>query len=146
MLAVGEYIKTLREEQQLTQAQVIERLAKYIGGRKIDQTTLWRWETGQRTPKGDALDGLLKVLEGNRADVSELFDDPVEAPGRGHDRAVRWLRRDQHEHIDAIVETTPPEELDSIIEELRREYQKNPSLLSHLRSFLAGWHGAVPRR
>lgn len=146
MEAVGEYIKTLREEQRLTQGQVIESLAESLGRRPVDPTTLWRWETGQRLPRGDTLNGLVRVLGGNIADVADLSNDPTATASQGHDRAIRWLRHDQHERIDEIIETTPPEELDGIIEELRREYQRNPSLLSHLRTFLAGWRGAAPRR
>lgn len=146
MEAVAEYIKTLREEQHLTQAQVIESLADLLGRRPVDPTTLWRWETGQRSPRGDTLNGLVKVLGGSVADVADLSSDATATASQGHDRAIRWLRHDQRERINEIVETTPPEELDTIIEELRREYQRNPSLLSHLRTFLAGWRGAAPRR
>lgn len=144
MEAVAEYIKTLREEQQLTQAQVLDRLADRHG-RRVDLTTLWRWESGRRRPRSDTLNGLVDVLGGSSTDVSDLFNDPAATAGQGHERAIQWLRRDQHERINEIVQTTPPEELDSIIEELRREYQRNPSLLDHLRSFLAGY-GAAPRR
>lgn len=145
MLAVGEYIRTLREEQHLTQGQVIERLAtKY--GQKVSQSTFWRWESGQRSPRSTTLNGLIDVLGGSSADVSDLFNDPAATVNEGRNRAIRWLRRDQQERIAEIVETTSPKELDTVIEELRMEYRRNPSLLGYLRTFLAGWRGAAPRQ
>lgn len=149
MRAVGCYLYTLRSERGYTRARVIEQLAGIIG-RRVDNSTLWRIENGaNKKADSDILSGLINVLGGSGEDVTRLANDMSATKADGQTAALQWLRRDQHERIEALVAGTPPEDLDAVIRELRIEYERNPGLLSHLRTFLAGWRGrdsAAPRQ
>jgi len=148
MIAVGKYLYTLREEQGYTQEHVIDLLWQHIG-RKIDKTTLWRIENGKRkAARSDILTGLIDVLGGNGDDMMRLANDKEASDLDGYNAAIRWLRRDQVERIDAAA-AEPGDDLDVVIEELRAEYRRSPGLVTHLRTFLAGWRGrgdAPPQR
>lgn len=62
--SLGDRIRTLRKERDLTQLQ----LAEYVG---VSQTAVAAWETGKReVPKGD---NLLKLAEALGLDASELL-------------------------------------------------------------------------
>jgi transcriptional regulator with XRE-family HTH domain len=139
MEAVGSYMRTLRTEQDLTQGETISRLADHLQGRRINPTTLWRLETGQKKPRSDILNGLIQVLGGNSDHVTTLFNDTSATADRGREEALRWLRRDEVERIEELIEATDPEDLTSVIEELRREYEHDSSLIPFLRGALAGW-------
>lgn len=148
MVAAGSYIRTLRERHRYTQADVIERAAQWLNGKKIDSTTLWRIETGQRKTRSDILSAVVEAVEGNRDDVAALMNNPLATPADGEARAQQWFDRSEIERMDRLVIETEAGELDAIIGDLREEYQHDPGVLTFLRGALAGWRarGAVPKR
>lgn len=149
MVAAGSYIRTLRERRRLTQAEVIERAAQWLNGKKIDSTTLWRIETGQKKTRSDILSAVVEAVEGNSDDVSRLMNDPLATPADGEDRARQWFDRAEIARMDQIITETKSDDLDRIIGDLREEYQHDPGVLTFLRGALAGWRArgdAAPKR
>lgn len=145
MIAVGQYIRTLRKEQRLTRPIVVTRMAERLGY-KVDHTTIWRIESGRTShPHADVLAALVEAVEGDQQEATRLYQDETARATDGEASALAWLRRDQVARIDQIAETMPRDELTNIIEELRAEHQRDPSLVQHLRTFLAGWRGARSR-
>lgn len=139
MIAAGSYIRALREGRRLTQDAVIARAAGQLNGRKIDPTTLWRIESGRRRTRSDILSAVVTAVEGDSEDVSRLMQNPHATADDGEAAALALLTSEQRQHIDRIVEETDPDELATIIEELRGEYRHSPGLLTFLRGALAGW-------
>lgn len=139
MVAAGSYIRTLRERHRFTQADVIERAAQWLDGKKIDSTTLWRIETGRKRTRSDILSAVVDAVEGNSDDVTRLMNDPLATPADGEERAHQWFDRAEIARMDRLVAETRSDELDGIIGDLRDEYQQDPGVLTFLRGALAGW-------
>lgn len=145
MIAAGAYIRTLREEQQLSRPQVVKRMAKQLRY-TVDPTTIWRIEAGiTRDPHASLLTALVEAVGGDQQEVTRLRQNEHATEEDGAAAAMTWLRRDQIDRVDRIVNGTPVDDLAAVIEELRAEHQRNPDVLQHLRTFLAGWRGARSR-
>ena len=149
MVAAGHYIRTLRESRRLTQADVIERAAQWLNGKKIDSTTLWRIETGRKKTRSDILSAVVEAVEGNSDDVARLMNDPLATPADGEERARQWFDRVEIARMDRLIIETKSDDLDAVIGDLRQEYQHDPGVLTFLRGALAGWRargGVAPKR
>lgn len=147
MSAVGSYIKTLRIEQDIPQVDVIAHVSGRVG-RQVDQTTIWRIERGKTKPRTDILSALLEKLGGSGDDVTALANDPHATTIDGRNAALRRLNHEEIERIDQLIDTTDPDDLAAVIEELREEYQRDTSLVKFLYGALAGWRarGSATRR
>lgn len=81
-VALGGYLRGLREGQGLTPSEVVVALKPLIG-RNVDPTTVWKIENAKMMPGSDLLLSLLQVLRGNAIDAWGILrrDDLSEADG-----------------------------------------------------------------
>lgn len=84
MIAVGAYIRTLRQERGLSQ----EELARLLD---TSQKQVSRWENGEHRPIGETLHALVLAVQGNTNDVTALLADSGATPEHGEEAARRWL-------------------------------------------------------
>lgn len=136
-MALGAYFKTLRLGRDLHQADLAERLSLRLG-RSVDKSTVWRMEKGRTMPSGPILSAVLGILGGDITDVNLLRATPDNIE-EGKRLARIRLTEEQVARADQMIDETPDEVLDEIFDELRDEARATPALLSHLRTFLAGW-------
>lgn len=125
-LALGGYIKGLREEQGKSPAEVVVGL-KPLLGRNIDPTTIWRIESAKMMPGSDLLLALLQVLKGSAADAWAIMsrDDLSAADGEERGRAaVKGLTlTDADVAVLSNLEGEQRQRLRALLEERRRELE-----------------------
>ena len=123
--SVGSFIRRQRLAAHLTQQELADAI-------QMTNRSISEWETGRAIPGREALRRLARVFQ------------------VGLDELNSYLTDDQLAKIDSIVETTQPDELSVILEEIRAEGQDRPDIAQSLRDWLAGWRargaGAQPRR
>lgn len=95
-VALGGYMLGLRDEQELTPADVVVRLKPFLGN--VNVTTIWRIETGRMKVNGVMLLALLQVLRGDTDEALTILtsDDmsAVEGERRGRATARRTTLTD----------------------------------------------------
>lgn len=131
MTAMSVYFKTLRGRHGLTQPYV----AACVG---VDKATVWRWENEGRRPEGQTMYALLDTLHGHMDDVKAIDADPDNTK-KGEQLAEMRFTEYQSKRAADIIQETAPEELDRILDEMRAEAKRDPSLLGILHSLLTNW-------
>lgn len=147
MIATGSYIRTLRVELRLTQEVVIERAAEQLHGRKIDSTTLWRIETGQKRTRSDILAAVVAAVQGDSEDVAKLMRNPDATIADGRQAALARLTPEQETQVSRMqtklrrvieLADTDPVKLEHVIEQLRADAQADPAILDMVMAYLDG--------
>jgi len=79
MKAVGAYLRHLRKQRGLTQADVAEKINRLIestSSRKPDARTMSRWERGVNVPQSDTMAAWCRVVGGDFNTVQDFLLDP----------------------------------------------------------------------
>jgi transcriptional regulator with XRE-family HTH domain len=124
----GRRLFMLRRDMKLTQTDVIERLAQM--GVSIGQTYMSTLENSEdRTPTGEVVAGLARVLETSADYLLMLSDDPLPVEKRGEIEAIGISP--QAEELARIADRLPPFRRDEllaharIIEQMERDSERD---------------------
>lgn len=99
MVAVGSYMRVLREHQGLSQAGLAERVG-------VTGNTIYRIEAGRQEPRGKQLAALLNALCGRTEDFEYLRDKATTA-AEGQELALRILSEQERDAVLVIANTDP---------------------------------------
>jgi transcriptional regulator with XRE-family HTH domain len=89
-MGFGAYIERLREGHGYSQVDLAAELSTYLG-RSVDTTTLWRWESGKRMPRSEALLALMDLLKARQEDIIALLRNKKATAEDGRAAAERCL-------------------------------------------------------
>lgn len=135
--ALGGYIRTLREERGLRQADVLRLLSERYG-RAVDRSKYYRLEKGtdkERWPEGDFLAALLDILKANIADIGWIQQHKDATEADGERLAREWLSREEIERIRAF--TTTDEGRLRLLQHVY-ELSDDPELRARIQGYLDG--------
>lgn len=134
--ALGAYLKTLREGRKLKANEVLQQLGERLRlGKPVDQTRLWRAESGKGWPEGDFLIALLDILQGSLADVAWIQRNPGAQPAEGVARAQSILSEAARRQAKQLAEQVSPYDI-GLAAELTDELLADPAKLARLRQLL----------
>jgi transcriptional regulator with XRE-family HTH domain len=111
---VGSFIRRQRLAARLTQQELADAI-------QMTNRSVSEWETGRAIPGREALRRLARLFQ------------------IGLDELNSYLTDEQLAKIDSIIDTTEPDELSTILEEIRAEGQNRPDIARSLKDWLAGW-------
>lgn len=100
MLAVGTYLRTLREAQDMSRA----RLAAQVG---THESQIVRIEAGDQDSRGSLLLRIVAAVHGSADDVQRLAMDDTATADTGRELAERVLSHEQTASIWALADTDP---------------------------------------
>lgn len=86
MLAIGSYLRTLREARSLTRAEVAARV-------NTSEQQLFRIEAGEIDTRGSMLLHLVDVVQGNADDLRRIVVNNLTTAEEGRALALEWLLR-----------------------------------------------------
>ncbi len=99
MLAIGAYLRTLREARSLTRAEVAARV-------NTSEQQLFRIEAGEIDTRGSMLLHLVDVVQGNADDLRKIVVDHLTTAEEGRVLALEWLTRKPEPNIDLPAQAT----------------------------------------
>jgi hypothetical protein len=131
--ALGLYLKTMREAQDLKPSQVLAQLSERLG-KKIAWSRLSRTEKGEFTqwPDGDYLTALYDIVRADLDDVAWIQRNPSAKATSGEDLANKRIAR----RAKAIAEQVPEEKV-PITLDFVRQLRSDPVALRELRELIA---------
>lgn len=131
-VALGTYLKSMREGRGLKPSQVLAELSKRLG-KDIAWSRLSRTEKGEFKvwPDGDFLTALYDIVQADLSDVAWIQRNANATAEDGERLAIDRLRQRAEQIADRVSPGEIPEAL-SLIRELR----SNPDALNELRQLL----------
>jgi hypothetical protein len=103
-VALGGYIRTMKERRGLRSADVLSQLGKRLGKRQ-HASKLSRVENGKAWPEGEFLTALLDIVRANFDDVAWFQLHPDATRQDGIDRAINRLSQEEIERLNPFVTT-----------------------------------------
>lgn len=106
--ALGAYLKTLRMGRKLKSNEVLRQLGERLRlDRPVDQTRLWRAESGKGWPEGDFLVALMDIIGADLNDVAWIQQHPNASAAEGRERAQVVLSKGTYTRAVHIAEQIP---------------------------------------
>lgn len=102
--ALGGYVKEMREGRGLRPVDVLAQLSERLH-KTIDESRLWRVETGKAWPDGDFLAALLDIIRADIADVGWIQQHPDATAEDGQQRARERLSASEQSQLDSFLVT-----------------------------------------
>lgn len=127
LLALGSYLRVLREARDLTQQAVATAL-------NVSARQLRNWERGESDPASSVLAAYLVLVDGSSTDVIDLLTNPNTTRADGERLAYQHLERQEQAHTDALIQQLSVERLqrlEQIVQLLRSDPRKLDQLLGY---------------
>ncbi len=134
----GKYIQELREQQELTQMDVIRRLIeRFPQFRSVDTKVIWAIEKNERNVRTPLLAAIVRVLGGDGNDMLDLMLDDTLTHQDAARRAELRLAQDDVAKLYDAAQRTPSSQLGMIAKELR-QIDNDPVKLAQLAGYIKG--------
>lgn len=117
LAAAGAYLKALRENRGLSQAEI----AAAVGS---SERTVIRWEKGDSQPDASELMQFVNMVKGSIEQLYRLFLDDSTTVEDGRRMATSWLSQESITEIDRRIEEMSTEERETALKVLSKMLEK----------------------
>jgi transcriptional regulator with XRE-family HTH domain len=133
MQAAMIYIKTIREDQRISQKVIAEKMREFLRGhsnKTPSDRQVRRWENGESEPSASELTALLYSVGGAIEDVYRLLVDARADEEEGKKLAREWINKPIIDYINGVTDKIPDHQIDDVREgiELLRDLQRQNKL------------------
>lgn len=135
--ALGAYLKTLREGRKLRANEVLRQLGTRLRlDKPVDQTRLWRAESGKGWPEGDFLVALLDIIGADLSDIVWIQQHPDASVDEGRSRAESILSTGSYRRAVSVAEQIPDADV-AVALDFVNQLRSSPEALAELRRLLS---------